>query len=789
MKELILILLASLTICILSAVSAIHVMPASYNPALDLELMLEITQDAQNLKSVTLQYRAATEGKWLEIAMREHDPGWWRASIPRGSYSTSEVVYRFVMELQNGSKTYLPDEAARGKAYLLAPKMSQGSKSDAFVLLNEEASISSDEDYILAVSYMSIAEDLDPTSLRVFVGDRDVTKLAQVSGSTLLYRESKPRPGIKKALVMANVKGKELYSETWITQITPGSRKIELPFTVRGSLNLAANAYASSAEDISFGNTLSDFATWTDLYGRYGMLDITTKLYLSSLEEANRQPVNRYTFGLQLPWLDLFLGDYSPELSEYTLSGRNIRGLYSQLDTQYLRVSWALGESVRKTLQPANAEQPSSGTFKQEAIGARIAIGLEDGFTLGFSGSRHRDIISSLDPAYYQFIAEDGELQYSSKAQDNAVFAVDARLNVPDQQVMMGVEVAASLLNSNTIPGTISDDELSDYGIDLDMSPSDFEDFFVINKNLKPFGLGKGNIAGKAYISMYVLKNMINVEYQQTGSAFNSLGSYASLNDSKMLSISDQIAIGRILFLSGSYSQTDDNLMGYNTENNSYRNIQAQAILRYPNLPYLKAAIYNNVSENSENKDLETDNYVPYSGESQFLSVGLGYNFVQIPYVPTQLDISIRTGDDSRELKATDLNDLELLSNNQNNGFNISMSNRFLPFPLKTQFSYSTAKNTNMLDDLDYKNSRLHLRAEYAFLHEALKPYVAFSSTSLSGAQDAQTYSSTAFGLEAYPLRKLSVSTDLSFKAHSNKDDPNKEYNTTTWRLLISQRF
>ncbi|MCD8479049.1 MAG: hypothetical protein LRZ88_01705 [Candidatus Cloacimonetes bacterium] len=89
----------------------------------------------------------------------------------------------------------------------------------------------------------------------------------------------------------------------------------------------------------------------------------------------------------------------------------------------------------------------------------------------------------------------------------------------------------------------------------------------------------------------------------------------------------------------------------------------------------------------------------------------------------------------------------------------------------------------------DYTNSRIYLRAEYSFLAEMLKPYLSFSATSLGGDQDEQSYTQTALGLQAYPLRNLSISTDLSLKGHSNKDISDKDYNTTTWRLLISQRF
>jgi len=792
MKQIILILLATLCVSLLAAVNAIHVMPTSYLPGLDLELRVEITQGANTLKAVNLQYRAAGESKWLDSSMREENPGFWLGSIPRNTYSTSEVEYRFEFELLDGKKEYLPAETSLSEAYVIAPKATQGTKSDAFVRLNEESSITNDEDYLLVVSFLAIADELDPATLKVFVSDRDVTELTQISGSTLLYREAKPRPGIKKALVTAVANGRELYSETWITQINPGKAKLELPFTYRGSVNLSANSYSSTDSDISFGNTLSDFATWADIYASYGILDLSTRLYISSLEESNKQPVNRYTFGVQIPYLDLFFGDYSPELSEYTLNGKNIRGLYSKFDSKYLRLTWAHGEAVRKTTVEGNAELTmpyNSGTFKQEAIGARIAIGMEDGFTLGFSGSRHRDIISSLDPDYYRYIDANGDEQYSTKARDNAVMAVDVKLNVPDQHVMMGVELAASMLNTNTLTGVISDEELSDYGINLDLSPSDLADLFVINKNLEPFGLTEANLAWKAFIRSYIMNNMITMEYQQTGPAFNSFGSFYQMNDSKMFTISDHIAFGRILYLSGSFSQTEDNLMGHQTDTNKYRNIQASAILRYPHLPYLKATYYNNSSENSENTDIESDAFLPYSGSSSMMSFGIGYNFIQIPHVPTQIDLSYRSGDDSRESGSIDSRALEIVSDNKNSGLSFSMTNRFLPVPLKTYFAYSSGKNTDNQLEQDYTNSRIYLRVEYSFLAEMLKPYLSFSSTSLGGDQDEQSYTQTALGLQAYPLRNLSISTDLSLKGHSNKDISDKDYNTTTWRLLISQRF
>ena len=146
-------------------------------------------------------------------------------------------------------------------------------------------------------------------------------------------------------------------------------------------------------------------------------------------------------------------------------------------------------------------------------------------------------------------------------------------------------------------------------------------------------------------------------------------------------------------------------------------------------------------------------------------------------------------GEDSREIGSPDVRATTLVSDNGNSGINFSMSNRFLPIPLKTYLAYSTSSNENKLLDTETQNSRIYMKAEYSLFSDILKPYLAFSNTSLSGDQDESSYSITSLGLTAYPMRNLSVNTDLALKKVSNKDNSAAEYDTTTWRLLVSQRF
>ncbi len=780
-------------VCSAFSLTALHVSPQEVDPGLDAELLLEITQGIEDIAEVNIQYRVSGESDWLSEPMqKDHEESlYFRGIIPRQILTEAEIEYRFQLKMQTGGIGYLPPDDGMTPLYFLRPNAQTGTKTDAFVLLTDESSISAGDGYVLAVSFMALEDEIDPETIKVYVGGKDVTKRTQISGSVLMYREDRPRAGLQKAMVVAEVKGKEVYSETWVTQILPGSSRPGLPFTVRGAVNFSANVTGSS-DSLAFGSGDDDYRSWADVYGNYGILDLQAKLLVSSLEDSNKQPVNRYSFGLKLPALDIYAGDYSPHLSSYTLSGKNIRGLYAHLHGKYAALTWAHGESVRKTTIEGDGNLGSkSGTFKQEAIGARLRLGNENSFMLGFAGSRHRDIVSSLDEEYYRYTEAKGDTVYTARAQDNAVISLEARLNVPDQHVLMGVEVAGSMLNTNTIPGPLSSAELEDYGLNLEMgsievNPEDYAELFVINKNMEPFMPGRANLAWTAYLRMYFWNNFLTLEYNETGTAFNALGTYSRFCDSKSLTVTDQITVGRILVLSGSYSSVEDNLMGYKSETNIYQNINAQAILRIPDLPYLKASFSDNLGENKINDDIQSD-FEPYNRDSRAMSFGIGYNVVQIPYVPSQFDISYRMGDDSSERDPG--TGMQIQSENENSGLSFSMNNRFNIIPLRTRFTYSAAKNENFILDQEYKNNSIYFKADYSFLNNLIKPYVSYRNTSLKGDYDPQTYNYYNLGVEAFPIKNMTVTADLGLRNYANDSDSSQDYDTTTFRLLLTQRF
>lgn len=796
MKKLLLTPAFFLTVFVLFGATALHVVPKDIVPGKDAELLLEITSGEADISTINIVYNVIESSISEKEPMRpeSEDKVYWRGIIPKKVMMASAIEYRFEITLKNGQSVMYPEESGMTEPFVLRPMAPSGKLSRDFVLISDEEIVSADEGYVLAVSFFAIADVIDSTSIKIYVDNSDVTSKATIEGSILLYRETRPRVGLRSAIVTAKIKGENVYSETWTTQVTPGKLSSYIPFDYRGTINFAANIYDVKKDDLVldsslFGDNQQDYSTWADLYASYGPVDVETHLLFSSLENKNEQPVNRMMLGVMLPFINAYWGDYSPNLSDFTLRGKNVRGIYVDLFAQYMKLIVSHGEAVRKTID----EDSMTGTFKQESFGSRLQFGSDNGLRFAFNISRHRDTINSLDEAYYLRMNAAGDTTYAVTAKDNAVASFDIRLNVPDQNVMFGAEVAGSLLNTNTIPGILTDDEMEEYlGIELPITLENLTDLFVINKNMEPFIPSKSNVALNAYARMYIWNNLINVQYSSVGSAFNSYGSFFQANDTKTLSVSDQLTIGRFLMLYGGFSKTEDNISKFNTETNIYENIFAQMVLRIPNLPYLKASYFDNVGENSpmdEDDPMTAAMFMPNHQKSRNMSFGLGYNFTMIPYVPSQLDLSYRLGNSSNERAASLDDDLELISDNKTNGISVTMLNRFSILPLKTHFSYSNYKTENVLSDKTQTNNSFYAKADYSLWEDRIIPFVSYRVNSLSGSTQKLAYNYFNAGIDCFPIKDLSIGLDVGSKSFTNANDSDQNYSSTTLKFLVTQRF
>jgi len=798
-----LLLLILLSVSFLSALVVNHVPPAGFELNQQQELRVEIVQGWETVSEALVLYRSQGDNLYKQIYMEKESPDglWMKGLLPMSSSPEKAYEYYFKFTLTTGAVETLPVLEADKRPYIIQPKAKSGELSEDFILLSDEGSILAKDGYLLAISWYALEGALDAKSIKLFVNGKDYTKRADITANMLMYKDNLPRPGVITAFMTATtLEGKNIYSATWTHVIKASGNLTKLPMNLRGSLNAGTNVYATAKDEFAtaFGANHDDGWASVDLYGEYRKLQLQSYTYLSTLEDEDMQHVNRFKFGILLPFWETYVGDYSPDISDLTMSNKNLRGIYTKLSSKFVGLTLAHGEMVRSidgTVRDATSFY--AGTFKQEALAARLRLGTEEGFSLGFNTTRNRDIISSLDQ---KFVKRDTTQIAFPK--DNIVFSIDAKIAIPAQNIVVGLEGAGSLYNSNILNGPIDADSLESY---LDakppVNPADFEDFFIINTNMQPLPMSgdfdpNSILAWQAYVRNFWLNNLINISYSEVGSSFRSLSTNYLQNDVSQLSLSDQYNYKQYAFVSGGFNQTKDNLSKGHLETNVYNSLYLQGMVRLPKLPYLTASFTSGNSKNEPNTEIDSVDmtlYNPYKRTSNMISLGLGYEFEMMPIAPTTLDIGWRTGLDNE--KRPDSSDVFIkFYDTETENISVSLISRFIDFPLKTQIAISNSTQerlaaSNTATGSKNSNFNFQLKGEYRLFDNMIIPWAEYRTTMLGGDQNQQSYNYVTLGADARPLESTTVSTSLGWQIYGNDDQEKVGYSTTAWRLNVSYRF
>jgi len=423
-----------------------------------------------------------------------------------------------------------------------------------------------------------------------------------------------------------------------------------------------------------------------------------------------------------------------------------------------------------------------------------MRVGSEQGFSLAFSGTRNRDIISSLDTMYVQ----DGGAQIAFP-RDNLVLGSEARLNLPAQNTVLGLEGAFSLYNKNTLTGALSQSELGSYlGEDADIDPQQFEDIFIINTHVQPLPIS-GTIkhpfpfsAWTAYARSLWFNNLMNLSYSRVGPYYRALSAGYLHNDAATLSFTDQFNYKQYLFLTAGLTNIRDNLAKHQLETNHYTSYFGQLLLSLPGYPHFSLAYSGNLGSNKPNTKIDSlgvDLYNPYRKSSHQLALGIGYAFQRLPVAPSIVELGWRLehyGEERQEALARNWTETY---DNTNTNVSLSLSSKFDALPLKTQISFAYNQQELVVEEQKKSNLSLMLRGEYRLYRELLQPWVEFRSSWLGGDQDSQNYNYFTLGLLATPWPDTNVSASLGARIYSNADQEDVDYLSTTLRLALSQRF
>ena len=782
-KNIFYLLFFTFSVLLFSDIVMFHEVPVKVQSGKSLELVLEIRDGFDLTDRAYCYYRNFGDLGYQEIDMTkgtETEPQ-FSVTIPGDQLNGEGLEYYFKIIDKDGNGFTSPENQALANPYRISLIVPQ-KYSDAFIQLSPDPMFAADlKNPVIAVSYFALKNDLDLKSIQI-IFDGKVAESAKKSDNMIIYKPKNILPGSHNYYVSAKLKnGSKIKSKIW--QLNIPEKYFQMPLNISGNVTL--NTYLSSLNadylEENDNELRSNFQL--NFKGNHRWLHFHSKLYFSSLERRNKQPVNRYNFGIKVPHFEVIAGDYSPDFSGFSISGKNVRGVYNRLFFNNFRMMTVFGSIRRDTNGKITIEQDESGdtdttyvagTFRRNTAALRLELGNRNHFLWGLNITKNKDDKNSLEEKYY--LTTDSLTLTTPK--DNLILGTDFRFAFADQRIVLGTEAAMSLYNSNILDGAISLDSLeADFDTEFPIDPEKWENVFVINENVQPIKPGLSNLAYKTFLRAFVGGNLLNVSYSAVGSAYNSLSANYLQNDAQTISVYDNLnLLNNSLSLNLGIKLISDNIYDEKDFTTSTINYFGNIYYAQENLPYFSFSFNNNNSKNDADST-----YSSVDIKSASYTFGTGYKLDKISFAPTKFGFNF--------------NNLSSVDNAGNtfdfkkNNITFSAKSKFTELPLSTVVSYSLSLNKDKILSQKSNYHSIYLKGTLSLMEEKLNPYLDFRYSKFGGEIDDQNLEIMNLGTSFNLNRDTYLSTNLGLKFYQNNDEDNSNYSKVIWRFKISRRF
>lgn len=799
-----LIFLVSLT-C-LSALKVSHI-PFVINEQTDTQLNLNIDETDSDIASITLFYKSDKDQSFRSLVLLSDV-----SSMNSFNFSIQNLIdelnsskaefFEYYFSVKNLNNTEITFPELSPELHPFQAKYNRIDYNNAFVIISPDDLSTLTQDQKIIISIYPIKDAIDLNSIKVTM-DGKLLK-SEVTIDDVLLIINPPKASKNGSLnITANLQnGQKISSPKW----TISNFKKKSAFEYYGSLNLISNTNSYSTKNDSLSSVVlksnDNQASSLQLSGIYKWLVLKNSLYFSTLENKHNQKINRYYFGILTPMLDIHLGDYSPNYSEFTTYNKSVDGYSAKFKTKAFSLGMTLGEINRKVDSHIHDSELIDGTFKREHLSAKMTFGNSNSFAFSFNFAKNKDKINSLDKSNYLIedsLSTDSLVteRYKINARDNIVLGSDIEWNLFSRNLYIFAEAAMSVYNSNIIPGVMTKDSLESF-IDssIPIDPEQFEDLIIINKNIEPFQYGLNNLALKAGFRANFLKNNLSFSFIQTGPSFFSLSSTSINPDKRSFRITDNFILNSSFFVTAGFEMGSNNIVDQREVTISNNSLFFNVNYQPNNLPYFSYNLIRNT--NMDDLDIKlTDT------QNLYMQFGTGYSTNLIPISYTSFNFTYGMGTDlanSAQANQT----YKLYDNSKSDiGFNTIM--RFNEFPLTSKIGINLSLNTNKNGSYDFEDtapttpifsydksdltySSYYLNNEYALFNNILIPYFNLKSNLSSGDESSSTFILNS-GAKYYPIKNTSISCDLGYKMYSEDTAANLEYNLFFTKLVISTSF
>jgi len=317
--------------------------------------------DESPIDEMLLYYRFSKEDSYTSTSMNKEI--FYMAEIPESDVRPGRLEYYFFARDELGNQSTWPEngEISPESYPVFEPLFIGGSHEDISIeLLNPIADKVSEEVSIIILSLYDPEELLDLSNLQLFVDDEDFSEIIFKSADMITLVPNKPLEPGKHIIEVKFIDSKGIYltrkfnftlAEIDLSVTEKIDFRKRLKFKGNISYNSDFNEFFgkdrpkgrpidSHKLNISAKFKIGDVKIRSSVLMNTHLIDETARLALD-----NSQPSNRLKFGISSPLLDFKYGDFSTELSGFSLKGTRIRGYFSRLKLGPWRTSIVSGNT------------------------------------------------------------------------------------------------------------------------------------------------------------------------------------------------------------------------------------------------------------------------------------------------------------------------------------------------------------------------------------------------------------------------------------------------------------
>jgi len=608
------------------------------------------------------------------------------------------------------------------------------------------------EEVVIAISlFADEGDSVDVGSLDLFVDGQRRSLDAEITADLVTYTTSNLRPGRHTATLRGYFASGVALPRAQVRFVVKGKARSAL-----AERPVQARVFAETRHENTSGIGFNDNNIGGSLSGNHGLIKYDAKFYLTSRENSQFQPRNRYSFNLELPLLGVSVGDVYPRFNDLMLWGKRVRGLYGRLHLGVINFDFITGQTLRKvpalysTVIDTLTNLPlkniagndstavsTTGTWNQNLIGGRVSFGGGRNFQLGFNLLKVKDDSTALAAS-----------EFSTTPQDNLVLGSDFLLAFANHRIEFRAGAAYSLITEDILGGPLTKAEIDTLfpDFDLPIDPADFSDYLIINLSTKPLeDPRKGrSLAVNSSFRFNFLNNNLVVGYKRLGGEYVSLGNSFLRNNLRGFFFQDRFRLFRNkLYLNFGLENYDDNFDAVDENTPTKLKTVSSGFTVYPGAQWPSFTF----SLRNHNRDNNIDSLFIDLSQITPDTTHVGEN-------NDTRDVSFQMNYDTRFLNLNHSISLSYITSDRNDKFVpetenasnvevVTVRTRY-DSPLVTTLNFARNDNNfgNGLNTFNFK--MLGLKAEYPFFSRKLKTYLGANFTSASGVSASDTTTTTS---------------------------------------------